>query len=200
LEIDLADGNRASVGDLVITRRNDRQLTTGRDWVRNGDRWTVTALNADGGVRAIHRRTGRPVTLPSDYVREAVELGYATTIHTAQGVTADTTHSLVDELMTREQLYTTVSRGRTANHLYIAVSDGDPHRILQSDTQEPTATDILQRVLSRTSQPVSATTVRAHHEPATAAAANGRLRTRALPPGHDYHRVPASRGRQPPAR
>ena len=63
-------------------------------------------------------------------MREAVELGYATTIHTAQGVTADTTHSLVDELMTREQLYTMVSRGRTANHLYIAVGDGEPHRIL----------------------------------------------------------------------
>ena len=66
------------------------------------------------------------MTLPAAYVREAVELGYATTIHTAQGVTADTTHGLVDELMTREQLYTTVSRGRTANHLYIAVGDVEP--------------------------------------------------------------------------
>ena len=118
MEIDLADGNRASVGDLIITRRNDRRLTTGRDWVRNGDRWTITALDPDGGIHAIHRRTGKSVTLPAGYVREAVELGYATTIHTAQGVTADTTHGLVDELMTREQLYTMVSRGRTANHLY----------------------------------------------------------------------------------
>jgi hypothetical protein len=56
--------------------------------------------------------------------------------------------------MTREQLYTTVSRGRTANHLYIAVGDGEPHRILHTDIQEPTATDILQRVMSRTSLPV----------------------------------------------
>ena len=47
--------------------------------------------------------------------------------------------------MTREQLYTTVSRGRTANHLYIVIGDGEPHRILLTDTQEPTATDILQR-------------------------------------------------------
>ena len=68
------------------------------------------------------------MTLPAAYVREAVELGYATTIHAAQGVTADTTHGLVDELMTREQLYTMLSRGRTANHLYVAVGgDGDPH-------------------------------------------------------------------------
>lgn len=53
--------------------------------------------------------------------------------------------------MTREQLYTTVSRGRTTNHLYIAVGDDEPHRVLIDDIQEPTATDILQRVLSRTS-------------------------------------------------
>jgi conjugative relaxase-like TrwC/TraI family protein len=199
LEIDLADGNRASVGDLVVTRRNDRRLTAGRDWVRNGDRWTITALTPDGGIRAVHRRTGRPVTLPSGYVREAVELGYATTIHTTQGVTADTTHSLVDELMTREQLYTMISRGRTANHLYIAVGDVEPQHILHTDTQEPTATDVLQRVLSRTSLPVSATTVRAQHERAAAAATSGRVRARALP-AQDYNRVLAGRGPQPPAR
>ena len=195
----LADGNQASAGDLIITRRNDRRLASGTGWVRNGDRWTVTGLTPDGGVRALHRRTGRPVTLPGGYVREAVELGYATTIHTAQGVTADTTHSLVDELMTREQLYTTVSRGRTANYLYIAVGDVEPHHILHTDAQELTATDILQRVLSRTSLPVSATTVRAQQERAAAAAASGRLRTRAVSPAHD-HWVPAGRGPQPPAR
>jgi ATP-dependent exoDNAse (exonuclease V) alpha subunit len=165
-EVGLTDGNRASVGDLVVTRRNDRRLITGRDWVRNGDRWTITALTPDGGIRAVHRRTGRPVTLPGTYVREAVELGYATTIHTAQGITADTTHSLVDELMTREQLYTTVSRGRTANHLYIAVGDGEPHHILQADPQEQTATDILQQVLSRSSLAASATTVRRQEQTA----------------------------------
>ena len=169
-----------------------------RGWVRNGDRWTVTGLTADGAIHATHRRTGKPVTLPGSYVREAVELGYATTIHAAQGVTADTTHGLVDELMTREQLYTMVSRGRTANHLYVAVGDGDPHRILQTDTQEPTATDILQRVLSRTSLPVSATTVRAQHARAAAVAASGRVRTRPVSPAHDYnHWVPAGRGPQP---
>jgi len=198
--VELADRNQASAGDLIITRRNDRRLASGTGCVRNGDRWTVTSLTADGGIHAIHRRTGRPVTLPGTYVREAVELGYATTIHTAQGVTADTTHSLVDELMTREQLYTTVSRGRTANHLYIAVGDGEPHHILHTDTHEPTATDILQRVLSRTSLPVSATTVRAQHERAAAAAASGRVRARAVPPAGDYNEVPAGRGPQPPAR
>jgi hypothetical protein len=76
----------------------------------------------------------------------------------------------------------------------LAVGDGgDPHRILHVDSQEPTATDILQRILSRTNLPVSATTVRAQREQAA-------VRARALSPGQDYGRVPAGRGPQPPAR
>ena len=67
------------------------------------------------------------------------------TIYTAPGVTADTTHGRVEELMTREQLYTMISRGRTTNRLYVTVGgDVDPHRILHVNIQEPTATDILQ--------------------------------------------------------
>jgi AAA domain len=39
----LADGNQASVGDVIITRSNDRRLRlTATDWVKNGDRWTIT--------------------------------------------------------------------------------------------------------------------------------------------------------------
>jgi ATP-dependent exoDNAse (exonuclease V) alpha subunit len=195
-EVDLADGNRASVGDLIITRRNDRRLTAGRDWVRNGDRWTITAITADGGLRAVHRRTGKPVTLPSGYVREAVELGYATTIHTAQGVTADTTHGLVDELMTREQLYTMVSRGRTANHLYLPVGgDGDPHGILHTDPGELTAADLLERVLFRSSLAASATTIRRQEH----SAAELRRRLHTPRPSHEQSYGPAPVPRGPAA-
>ena len=42
-EVRLGDGNRASVGDMIITRANDRRLRlTATDWVKNGDRWTIT--------------------------------------------------------------------------------------------------------------------------------------------------------------
>ena len=34
-EVPLADGNWASVGDVIITRRNDRRLTA-TDWVKTG--------------------------------------------------------------------------------------------------------------------------------------------------------------------
>ena len=43
LEVGLADGNQASIGDVIITRTNDRRLRlTATDWVKNGDRWTIT--------------------------------------------------------------------------------------------------------------------------------------------------------------
>ena len=44
----IADGQTAGVGDEVVTRQNNRLITTGRTWVKNGDRWIVTATNPDG--------------------------------------------------------------------------------------------------------------------------------------------------------
>ena len=113
----LADHNIAVAGDIVITRHNDRRLPVGsRDWVKNGDRWRVASVAADGSVRVQSLRSKHSVTLPADYVREWVDLGYATTIHGAQGLTADTMHGLASGEESREQLYTMLTRGRQANH------------------------------------------------------------------------------------
>jgi conjugative relaxase-like TrwC/TraI family protein len=102
-EVALADGNRASAGEVIITRRNDRQLrTSATDWVKNGDRWTVLAADRDGGLQVQRRRSGRTVHLPASYVRDAVDLGYATTIHGTQGITADTMHGLLTGTESRQ--------------------------------------------------------------------------------------------------
>jgi hypothetical protein len=78
-DVALADENRASAGEVIITRHNDRRLRTSAfDWVKNGDRWTVLATHRDGGLLVQHGRTGRPIQLPASYVRDWVELGYAT--------------------------------------------------------------------------------------------------------------------------
>jgi len=54
-EVELADGNRASTGDVIITRRNDRRLRiTATDWVKNGDRWTVLHVAQDGALKVRH--------------------------------------------------------------------------------------------------------------------------------------------------
>ena len=142
-QIELADGNQASVGDLIITRRNDRRLrVTATDWVKNGDRWTILSLTRTGGLRVRHLRNGRIVTLPAAYVSTAAELGYATTVHTAQGVTADTMHGVVTGEESRQQLYTILTRGRTANHLYVSVvGDGDPHAVIQPRQPSPADSD-----------------------------------------------------------
>ena len=161
-EVSLADGNRASVGDVIITRTNDRRLRLApTDWVKNGDRWTVTHVGQQGDLRVRHNRSQLTVRLPADYVRESAGLGYATTIHTAQGVSADTMHGLATGQETRQQLYTMLTRGRVANHLYLqVVGDGDPHTVIRPETVAPrTPTEILQQILARDVAPTSATTL-----------------------------------------
>ena len=161
-EVSLADGNRASVGDVIITRSNDRRLRlTATDWVKNGDRWTITSVSNNGGLTVRHNRSHLTIRLPFDYVHTSTGLGYATTIHAAQGVTADTMHGLLTGLESRQQLYTMLSRGRTANHIYLqVVGDGDPHSLIRPETVAPrTPTETLQQILARDDAPTSATTL-----------------------------------------
>ena len=170
-EVDLADGNRASAGDLLISRRNDRTLPiTATDWVKNGDRWTVRKVHRSGAVDVTHTDTRRRVTLPADYVREDTELGYAATVHGAQGITADVCHTVATGQENRQLLYVALTRGRAANHVYLAVAgDGDPHSVITpAAVRPPTATDILTGILGRDgSQRSAATTARELADPAT---------------------------------
>jgi conjugative relaxase-like TrwC/TraI family protein len=161
-EVLLADGNQASVGDVIITRTNDRQLRiTATDWVKNGDRWTITHVSENGGLTVRHNRSLHTVRLPGDYVSESTGLGYASTIHAAQGVTADTMHGLLTGQESRQQLYTMLTRGRTANHLYLqVVGDGHPHTVLRPEAVAPrTPTETLQQILARDDTPTSASTL-----------------------------------------
>jgi AAA domain len=161
-QVELADGNAASVGDLIITRSNDRRLRiSATDWVKNGDRWTILNMHRAGGLAVRHVWNGRTVTLPAAYVQTSVELGYASTVHTAQGVTADTMHGVVTGEESRQQLYTMLTRGRTGNHIYLSVvGDGDPHAVIQPVSLHPrTATELLEQILARDATPQSATTL-----------------------------------------
>ena len=161
-EVRLADGNQASVGDVIITRSNDRRLRlTATDWVKNGDRWTITRISRRGDLTVRHTRSHLTVRLPADYVSTSTGLGYASTIHAAQGVSADTMHGLLTGQESRQQLYTMLTRGRHANHLYLqVVGDGDPHTVIRPDTISPrTPTETLQQILARDEAPVSASTL-----------------------------------------
>ncbi|MGG5258677.1 MobF family relaxase [Phycicoccus avicenniae] len=158
----LADGAQGHVGDIVITRRNDRRLPlSSTDWVKNGDRWTIETIAPDGSLGVCHSRTRQRTTLPAGYVRDSVELGYATTVHAAQGISVDTVHGLATGTENRQLLYTLLTRGADANHLYLQLAaDGDPHSVIRPEATHPaTATDVLEAALSRDEAPRSATTL-----------------------------------------
>jgi DNA primase catalytic core len=158
-EVSLADSLSASAGDAVITRRNERTLALGAtDWVKNGDRWTVTAVHDSGALDVVHQRTGRHVTLPARYVSEHVTLGYATTVHGAQGITAHTCYAVATGAENRQLLYVALTRGRHANHVFLLTAgDGDPHSVITRDALlPPTPGELLTRVLARDGSPTSA--------------------------------------------
>ena len=160
--VELHDGNLAGVGDRIVTRNNQRSLTTrgGRDFVKNGDIWTVEQRHRDGDLTVRHHRHGGRVRLPAEYVAESVELGYATTTARAQGMTVDTAHVLVDANTSRESLYVAATRGRQGARLYVANED-----LIGIDAERPPAPalgarDILTAALQRESGERSATEVR----------------------------------------
>ncbi len=168
---DLTDGTQVSAGDTIVSGKNDRTLAvTKTDWVKNGDRWTVRTVGPDGALHVLHGRTGRHITLPADYVASHVALGYASTVHGAQGSTADTCHTVATGAESRQLLYVAMTRGRHANHLYLTTAgDGEEHTATHRDTLlAPTAVDVLTRVLARDGAPVSAaSTERALADPAS---------------------------------
>lgn len=117
----------AFAGDVIVTRRNDRRLPVfaGRDFVKNGDRWSVEGVGEDGSLKVRHVEHGGTVTLPEEYVSQNVELGYALTAHRAQGATVDTSHALIDSHADRAGAYVGLSRGREENRLYVRLNEGE---------------------------------------------------------------------------
>ena len=117
---------RAHVGDVVVTRQNARRLTvnSGQDFVKNGDLWRVSQVHDNGAMTVQHLEHGGKVTLPAAYAAQSVELGYAATIHRAQGATVDTAHALVDSSTDRAGAYVALTRGRESNTLYVSLGDG----------------------------------------------------------------------------
>lgn len=157
----LSDGLAASAGDIIRTRRNNRWLVLGRgDFVRNGYRYRITRVRADGALIATHLGTGKRVTLPSDYVAEHVTLGYAGTVDLAQGLTAQFgCHIVGAATLTRQLLYVALTRGRAENHIYLSTSEQDPHKIVSTKATHPeTAVEVLSAALARDGAQVSAST------------------------------------------
>jgi conjugative relaxase-like TrwC/TraI family protein len=133
-------GNYAGVNDLVQARRIARHLTGyegNRAGPINRQQYRVLATHDDGGLVVVPvlgrdaegaEEHGDRLTLPGGYVREHIELGYAATEYSIQGVTVGTTHNLTTPQTSRAAFYMAMTRGRTTNTAHIAtqtVSDTD---------------------------------------------------------------------------
>ena len=133
----IAGHEQAFVGDHVVTRRNDRTLRTDHDEpVRNRGRWTVQHIARDGSLTVAHHHGQGTVTLPADYVRSHVRLGYAATAHGNQGDTVDIGIAVVTPATSHRSLYVGATRGREVNRLLVVADD------------PAAARDVLERVLA----------------------------------------------------
>ncbi|RTL61872.1 MAG: TrwC relaxase [Pseudonocardiaceae bacterium] len=123
------DGTTAGVGDLVQARRNGWHLAGhagNRRGPINRETYQVTAVHPDGSLQV---ETTAPrdavadcsrMVLPPEYVAQHLALGYATTVHAAQGATVDTAHTVVTTRTSPAALYVGMSRGRETNTAHVA--------------------------------------------------------------------------------
>ena len=125
----------AYVGDVVLTRRNDYSLVSSAgEPVRNGQRWKITAIGEDGSAQLCRldgvggdADTAVTVTVPSAYLGQNTQLGYASTGHGWQGVPVDAARGVAEATRAdRAGVYVPLTRGRKVNALYLSeTSPGD---------------------------------------------------------------------------
>lgn len=150
----LADGNHAGVGDLIVTRLNERRIRAeqGEGFVANRDTWRVTERGRDGSL-TVAAVTGdaRELRLPAAYVTANVQLAYAGTVHSAQGRTVTTARGLVTDSTSAEALYVMLSRGWLSNDAYVVTDD--PEREAHQRWPEQHHLSVLAAILERDDQP-----------------------------------------------
>ena len=131
----LGDENDVRLGDVIEARRNawnlrvDPSPTGIAEAVINRGRYTVVGVGIDGALLGRDRH-GAIAHLPAEYLAEHAALGYASTVHGAEGVSVHAAHGVVDRDATREALYVQATRGGRHNYLYL-VTEREP------DAHEP---------------------------------------------------------------
>lgn len=97
-----------------------RHTAAAVDQVRNGNRWRVAAIDAETNRLAAERLTDKArVVFDGDYLTEHITLGYAATVHSAQGVTADSCYAILGEGASRAMAYVAMTRGRHNNEAFL---------------------------------------------------------------------------------
>ncbi|MEX6462818.1 MobF family relaxase [Dietzia cinnamea] len=162
----LSRGDTVGVGDTIIARENAKLYTSDSKYlgrVINGQLFTLTGIADDGSLSVRDINTGNEMLVPASYASKSMHLGYATTIHRAQGATVDTTHAVVDTSVDRAGLYVAMTRGKKENRAYavceptVDLSAEDAHMHSAGDHDAPTAAEVLAAILRRDTHQASAT-------------------------------------------
>ncbi len=124
----IADGTRASPGDLIICTQNDHGVEAGEPGrtLANGDLLRIEAVTKDGLIvrRALDAdpRTGQRRWTDRHFLfasYENAELGYAVTDHTAMGRTVHTGLAVITGTEDRQHAYVALTRGTDVNLAYV---------------------------------------------------------------------------------
>jgi conjugative relaxase-like TrwC/TraI family protein len=132
----VARDQEVRVGDLILSRNNDATVdvrpgplrTRGDrvDQVRNGNRWRVAGIDTSRGRIAAERVSDKArAVFEHEYASEHITLGYATTVHSAQGITVGDTntagvcYAILSEHATRAMAYVAMTRGKDENHAFV---------------------------------------------------------------------------------
>ncbi len=163
------DGRVFAVGDRVVALRNARRLD-----VLNGTRATITTVALEHRSLTLHTTDGRTVELPASYLHArtdrggpTLDHGYAITGHKAQGMTTGRAFVLGSEDLYREWGYVALSRGRTANHLYLTAPTNHRDEIAPAEPPNDRLTT-LTRALQRSRGQQLATDTPSPHADLTA--------------------------------
>jgi hypothetical protein len=126
--IRIADGVQASVGDLIICRRNNHTIEAGEPGraLANGDVLRIETINP-GGIMVRRRLDPDRATGQRRFTTQAFrydgylscDLAYAVTGHSAQGATVHTGIALVTGTEDRQWLYPAMTRGTDMNVAFV---------------------------------------------------------------------------------
>ncbi len=112
------NGKRAfGPGDRIIFLENNRDLG-----VKNGMLGTVEHVEPGKIIARLDGRGGDSVSIPTDSY-QAIDHGYATTIHKNQGATVDRAFVLASSTMDRHLTYVAMTRHRDSVQLYADIKE-----------------------------------------------------------------------------
>ncbi len=118
LNFQTSNGTRAfAAGDRIIFLENNRDLA-----VKNGMLGTVEHVEKGKIIARLDGRGGDSVSIATDSY-QAIDHGYATTIHKNQGATVDRAFVLASRTMDRHLAYVAMTRHRDSVQLYADIQE-----------------------------------------------------------------------------